>query len=77
MLNNSMLRNCIICTSAIAAAINVSFAGVRGITNTSCSPHVKLRSVDIDDVKWTEGFWAERFELCHEVMVPVQRDMVA
>jgi DUF1680 family protein len=31
---------------------------------------VKLRSVDIDDVKWTEGFWAERFELCHEVMVP-------
>jgi len=35
----------------------------RGITNTSFSPYVKLRSIDIDDVKWTKGFWAEKFEV--------------
>ena len=33
-----------------------SFAKDRGITNTSSSPYVKLRSIDIDDVKWTHGF---------------------
>ncbi len=42
----------------------------RGITNTSASPYVKLRSVDFNDVQWTAGFWAERFDLCHKVMIP-------
>lgn len=46
------------------------FANSRGITNTSSSPYVKLRSVDIDDVKWTKGFWAQKFDSCHKVMVP-------
>ena len=36
----------------------------RGLTDTSASPHVKLRSVDIDAVRWTDGFWAERFDWC-------------
>jgi len=42
----------------------------RGITNTTSSPYVKLRSVDIDAVRWTKGFWAERFARCHEAMIP-------
>lgn len=49
---------------------NCIFGKGRGVTNTSSSPYVKLRSVDIDDVKWTNGFWAEKFDLCHKVMVP-------
>ena len=32
--------------------------------------YAKLRSIGIDDVSWTDGFWGERFELCHEVMIP-------
>lgn len=40
------------------------------ITNTSSSPYVKLRSVNIGGVKWTDGFWAERFDVCHQVMIP-------
>jgi len=47
----------------------VSAAG-KGIIDTSASPHVKLRSVDMDDVRWTGGFWAERFDLCRKVMIP-------
>ncbi|MCU0916917.1 MAG: hypothetical protein MUC88_20505, partial [Planctomycetes bacterium] len=35
-----------------------------GLTDTSASPHVKLRSVDLGAVRWTDGFWAERFEQC-------------
>ncbi len=41
-----------------------------GLTGTSASPYIKLRTVGIDDVKWTKGFWAERFDLCHKVMIP-------
>ncbi|MFC1718028.1 glycoside hydrolase family 127 protein [Candidatus Poribacteria bacterium] len=31
---------------------------------------MKLKSVGIGDVKWTEGFWADWFNLCHKVMIP-------
>jgi len=42
----------------------------RGITNTSKSPYVKLRSIDIDSVRWTDGFWADRFRWSHEIVIP-------
>jgi DUF1680 family protein len=45
-------------------------AAGRGLTDTSASPHVKLRSVDIDAVRWTGGFWAERFEQCRAIAIP-------
>jgi DUF1680 family protein len=44
-----------------------------GLTNTSQSRFVKLRSVDIDDVQWTGGFWGKRFELTHKRMIPYTR----
>lgn len=34
------------------------------------SPHAAVRSVGLDEVKWTRGFWADRFELCRTQMVP-------
>ncbi|MCY1722051.1 glycoside hydrolase family 127 protein [Prolixibacteraceae bacterium Z1-6] len=51
------------------------FAGVlsaqeKGLTNNSKSPFIKLKSVNIGDVNWTSGFWAERFEVCKTSMVP-------
>jgi DUF1680 family protein len=42
----------------------------KGTKNTSPSLYAKLQSVDINDVRWTEGFWAERFDLCHKIMIP-------
>lgn len=41
-----------------------------GIVNNSDSPNVTLKSIDIGDCQWTEGFWADKFKLCEEVMVP-------
>jgi len=41
-----------------------------GLTDTSASRDVKLRSVDIKDVRWTEGFWKDRFDWCREVVIP-------
>jgi len=40
------------------------------VIETSRSPHVKVRAVDHDAVRWTEGFWAERFDLCRRTIVP-------
>ena len=47
-----------------------SATGERGIIDTSKSPHATLHTVDIDDVRWTGGFWGTRFQQCHDVMIP-------
>lgn len=41
-----------------------------GIINNAKSPNVKLKSINIGDCRWTSGFWAGKFKLCEEVMVP-------
>jgi uncharacterized protein len=40
------------------------------LVNTSQSPHAKLSSVGLSDVQWTKGFWAERFAVCRDSMIP-------
>jgi hypothetical protein len=51
------------------AGTSVHAAG-GGLTDTSASPHVRLRSVGMDAVRWTDGFWAERFEWCRATVIP-------
>jgi DUF1680 family protein len=46
-----------------------------GLVNTTKSKNVKLYPIGITDVKWTEGFWAERFEVCANTMVPHMMEM--
>lgn len=42
----------------------------KALVNTSQSPYAKLSSVNMGDVTWTKGFWAERFKVCRETMIP-------
>ena len=56
-------------TSFIILLVIQSF-GQNSLVNTSNSPHAKLSSVDLSDVQWTKGFWAERFAVCRDAMVP-------
>ena len=42
----------------------------QGIVNNAESPHVVLKSINIGDCQWTDGFWADKYRLCEEVMVP-------
>ena len=42
----------------------------KGLVNTAKSPYAKLQSVDMGDVQWTKGFWADRFAVCKDSMVP-------
>ena len=41
-----------------------------GIVKNQASPHAKLCSVDLASVKWTEGFWADRFRQTADVTLP-------
>lgn len=38
------------------------------------SPHAKFQPVGLKDARWTDGFWAERFELCHKVVLPKMKE---
>lgn len=63
-----MKRMTLILCSMMASGL--VHAQQQGIVNNAASPHVKLRSIDIGDCRWTSGFWADKFKLCEEVMVP-------
>ena len=41
-----------------------------GVVDTTSSPFAKIQTVGLNDVRWTRGFWADRFELCRTQMVP-------
>jgi len=42
----------------------------KAITNTGESPFAIQNAVNMGDVSWTKGFWAERTSVCYERMVP-------
>ncbi|MEP4079547.1 glycoside hydrolase family 127 protein [Haloferula sp.] len=48
----------------------------RAEIDTSKSPYVKLKSINIGDCRWSEGFWAEKTKQCEEVMVPYMGTLV-
>jgi uncharacterized protein len=43
----------------------------KSLVNTSHSPFARLKSINMGDVQLTTGFWAERFKVCKESMVPL------
>lgn len=48
-----------------------------GIVKTADTPHCTLRNVDLSSVRWTDGFWADRFRQCCEVTLPHLYDRLA
>jgi DUF1680 family protein len=43
---------------------------IRGLIDNSESPYVTLKGINAGDVTLTDGFWAERFKICRDTMVP-------
>lgn len=64
----------------IAIVLAVLTAGAAcaqfGVVDNSKSPHVTLRSVNMGDCQWTDGFWADKFKLCEETMVPYMGEIL-
>jgi len=40
------------------------------VVDTKNSPHAKLKSTNLTDVTWTEGFWKKRVDLVRTVTIP-------
>ncbi len=58
------------CLYIVASLFSLVLAAQNGLVNTQASPHAKMTSVGMSDVQWTTGFWAERFAVCRDVMLP-------
>ena len=62
-----MNRREFISSSLAAASVSTVVARNRGVIDTSESPNVKLRSVNLASVSWDAGFWGDRFNLVRDV----------
>jgi DUF1680 family protein len=56
----------IVCAMSFAQAENRDY----GVIKNQNSPQAKLKSVDLKDVRWAKGFWAERFAQTRDVTLP-------
>ncbi len=63
MMKKFFLISYVMVSVAIVSAQN-------SLVNTISSPHAKLNSIGLSDVRWTNGFWAERFAVCRDAMLP-------
>ena len=60
----------------ISTLLAITFPGFRFAEGDETAPHANPRSralmhsVRTADVRWTDGFWAERWELCRREMLP-------
>lgn len=53
----------------IFSVSNVSGQG-KGLVSTEKSQYAKLKPLGLSDVQWTNGFWADWFDVCEKNMVP-------
>ena len=54
----------------ITVLLTIASSAQTSLVNTSKSQYAKLSGVGMSDVQWTNGFWAERFAVCRDSMVP-------
>ena len=48
----------------------IATAQQKGVINNADSEFVIFKSINIGDCVWTDGFWADKFKVAEEVMVP-------
>ncbi|PMD93784.1 ATP-binding protein [Siphonobacter sp. BAB-5405] len=56
--------------AGLVGCSTLSLAQTNSLVNTSQSKFSRLQSLDLDAVQWTTGFWADRFRVCRDSMVP-------
>jgi len=53
-----------------------SFAASKAVVDTSASPNVRFRPIELDAANWVGGFWGERWELNRRVTVPTMKQVM-
>ena len=51
-------------------------AKINGMPKQSISPYQKLKNIPIGHCRWTDGFWADKFELCEKSMLPYMEELL-
>lgn len=69
-----MIKNIIIIFSLLAFN-TIVFAQDKGLVANSNSPYAKLKSVNLQDVYWTDGFWKEQFDIETKNTLPYMWDL--
>lgn len=64
-----MIRSVGIIAFCMAATASLQ-AQSKALVNTSGSKYARLYAPGLNEVQWTTGFWAERFAVCRDPMVP-------
>ncbi|KXX66600.1 glycoside hydrolase family 127 protein [Flammeovirga sp. SJP92] len=59
-----------------ALMTQVGVAQDRGVLGQANTPNVELKSINLGDCKWTEGFWADKFEVAETSMVPYMGEVL-
>jgi len=44
--------------------------------NMPDSPYIKMKPIPVGDCKWTEGFWADKFKVCENAMLPYMGEVL-
>lgn len=69
-----MSRFCHCLTLFLLGAFAASAAAP--LLDNAASPHAQVRTVGLDEVRWTDGFWAQRFDACRTEMLPSMRRLM-
>jgi DUF1680 family protein len=69
-------RNDLILISATLFAAFAAALHAGELADTRESPHAAVQSVRLDEVHWTEGFWAERFATCRDRSLPAMWEIM-
>jgi DUF1680 family protein len=59
---------------SLALPLQQGFAQV--ITDTSHSKFAKIHPIGISEVRWTNGFWADRLDVCHNKSIPAMWELM-
>ncbi len=56
--------------------VTTPVADADGVVDTSRSPHAVVAPVGLADVRWADGFWAERFATCRNRSIPAMWEIM-
>ncbi|WP_163397318.1 glycoside hydrolase family 127 protein [Flavobacterium fluviatile] len=56
--------------------LSASFGQHKGIIDNANSPNVKFKSIGMSDCHWTHGFWADKFKICQDEMLPYMGEVL-
>jgi len=68
-----MKKNIILLSAVLISTVAV--AQNKGLVANSNSPYSKLQSIGLQDVKWTNGFWKEQFDVETKSTLPYMWDL--